>query len=307
MNARRAFTLVAFVGVALGGEHTRAAEIKGTVRAVSDGIASITAEGDLLPNVGDQAEIFFKLAEMDENISVATGRVQKVDGSSIQVKLENATGQVAIDQLVRISSEKPQKRSAAAGSVSSPAPPSPASLPAAASDEAIRASLVGKWAGKTRDGLQATVVFKPDGTLVVPLQQAPGAMVSGKYSIDPVSNPPRVVVTKLEVVPPPEYTGDELKSFEHHLSLMRRLHELQPGFVFTHQSHRHLAQPVRDAFLRHTWIGEIDDPTHIRIQGFTETEAAAKPKLGAEAGVLIKLGRYEEGPIADFQPLPRSR
>ena len=49
-----------------------------------------------------------------------------------------------------------------------------------------------------------------------------------------------------------------------------------------------------------TWIGEIDDPNHIRIQGFTEAEAATHPQLGPDAMTMTKLVVGAEEPVADF-------
>ena len=91
---------------------THAAELTGTVHAVNGDTVAVTIAGDLVPNAGDQALIFFKLAEGDDEISVATGSVVKVEGDSVQLKIWNATGEVEKDQLVRITCEKPEKRNA---------------------------------------------------------------------------------------------------------------------------------------------------------------------------------------------------
>lgn len=77
----------------------RAAEISGTVRAVNGETITVATTGDNVPNVGDKAEIFFKLAGVEGEIFVATGSVVKVEGDSIQVKIEKATGEVAKDQI----------------------------------------------------------------------------------------------------------------------------------------------------------------------------------------------------------------
>jgi tetratricopeptide (TPR) repeat protein len=290
----RTCTLV-LATVALLLARAEAAEIKGTVRSVSGSTATVAVEGASMPSVGDKADIFFKLAGAEDEISVASASVVKVDGDAIQLKIEKATGDVAKDQQVRITSDKPQKREARAVSVPSPVE--------TRSEEALRASLVGRWAGKTRDGLQATVIFKGDGTLIIPLQQIEGALVSGKYSIDFSSNPPRVVITNIEVRPPPQWGEKGTKTFQEALEEVRQVKPLPP---FAGPRLNHLREPVRDALLRSTWIAEIDDPTHIRIQGFSETESAARPKLGPEAGTLTKLGLDDEGPIADIHPLPPS-
>lgn len=95
-----------------------AVEIKGTVRSVSGSTATVAIEGESMPSVGDKADIFFKLAGAEDEISVASASVVKVDGDAVQLN-EKASGDVAKDQLVRITSPNPQKRTAA---VSTPTP-----------------------------------------------------------------------------------------------------------------------------------------------------------------------------------------
>lgn len=96
-----------------------AAELKGTVRAKTGDTVTVALGGDLLPREGDKAEIYFKLAGTDDDISVATARVQKVAGDAVELKVENATGDVMKDQLVRITSANPQRRA----SLSATSPP----------------------------------------------------------------------------------------------------------------------------------------------------------------------------------------
>jgi hypothetical protein len=86
------------------------AEINGTVREASGNTATIITESDLVPNVGDKVEIFFKMSGTDIDISVATGRVTKIGVDSIEAEVEQATGEVARDQLVRIHSDTPAQR-----------------------------------------------------------------------------------------------------------------------------------------------------------------------------------------------------
>ena len=74
-----------------------------------------------MPKADDKAEIFFKLGAAGEEISVATGRVLKVEGDEVQVKIENATGTVAKGQLARITSDNPQNRPAMAMTSATPA------------------------------------------------------------------------------------------------------------------------------------------------------------------------------------------
>ena len=73
----------------------------GIVREVRGGIASIDFAGPA-PKAGDRAEIFFEIDGVDEVITVATGKVIEVNAAgTIKVQVDNATGEVAKDQLVR--------------------------------------------------------------------------------------------------------------------------------------------------------------------------------------------------------------
>jgi Skp family chaperone for outer membrane proteins len=119
-----------------GASSLLAAEITGKVRDATADSATVVIDGDALPAVGDRAEIFFKIPGVDEEVSVASGSVLKVDGESIQIKIEKATGDVAKDHLVRIISDKPQKPAAAQPTVSprpTQPPPPPVAPPAPAS------------------------------------------------------------------------------------------------------------------------------------------------------------------------------
>lgn len=100
-----------------------AAEISGTISALNGGIVTVAPQGDLAPNVGDKAKVFFKLPGFEDEIAVATGQVSEVEGDSIQIKIENATGQIARDHLVRITSDKPRPRAVRIPSALATAPP----------------------------------------------------------------------------------------------------------------------------------------------------------------------------------------
>jgi len=132
-------TLIAFcclVGAALL-SNLSAAEIRGKVSGASGEIATVVVDGDLVPAVGDAARIFFLLPGADEEISVADGKVAEVNADVVKVKIENATGSVSADQLARFTSDKPQKKTAAAAAPASSTattaamtpPPSTAELP----------------------------------------------------------------------------------------------------------------------------------------------------------------------------------
>ncbi len=87
-----------------------AGEIRGTVRDTTGGVANIITGSELLPNVGDKVEIFFKIPGSDDEVSVGFGRVREITADSIAVNIETTTGTVAKSQLARITSANPVKR-----------------------------------------------------------------------------------------------------------------------------------------------------------------------------------------------------
>lgn len=131
---RRNNWLLAFLVLALPAS-LGAVEINGTVRSATDKYATIVTDSGLVPTPGDKVTIFFKMPGADEEISVASGHVVEIVAESINVEIDNATGEIAKDQLARITSANPRKRSdlTAAPSVTPPltmVPPlSPAPTP----------------------------------------------------------------------------------------------------------------------------------------------------------------------------------
>lgn len=87
-------------------------EIDGTVRDARGETATIVTESNLVPNVGDKIEIFFNMPGTDIEVSVGAGRVSEVAADSINAQIEQATGEIARDQLVRIFSDNPTQRGA---------------------------------------------------------------------------------------------------------------------------------------------------------------------------------------------------
>ena len=273
--------------------------VSGKVTEVAGQTVTVSVEGSAAPAIGDSVEIFFKLAGAEEEVSVASGKIISVEPGTVKVRVERATGDVAKDQFARITSSK---TNVTAESGPSASPASPKSSPAGASEDAIQASLVGKWAAKSASLLQATVVFKSDRSVIVPLQQVEGAFVRGKYSIDAASTPARIVITGIEVVPSPQFSAEELRDFQRELEKVK---QFQPLPRDIHRA-RHLNQPVKDALMATTWIGEIVDPNHIRIQGFSETDPAAHPQLGPDAITMTKLVAGAQEPVADFDSTPEA-
>jgi hypothetical protein len=131
MRLRNCWRLIFFLAFPAG---LNAVEINGTVRSATDKYATIVTGSDLMPTPGDKVEIFFKVPGADEEVSVASGHIVEIVAESINVEIDNATGVVTKDQLARITSANPRKRSdlTAAPSVTPPAmvpPLSPAPTP----------------------------------------------------------------------------------------------------------------------------------------------------------------------------------
>jgi beta-lactam-binding protein with PASTA domain len=84
-------------------------EIDGMVCEVR-GNSAVIVVGSNLPAVGDQAAIFFEMPNTGDEVAVGTARVSEIGAESVQVTIETQTGSVARDQMVRISSANPTKR-----------------------------------------------------------------------------------------------------------------------------------------------------------------------------------------------------
>ncbi|HEY3165724.1 MAG TPA: OmpH family outer membrane protein [Candidatus Binatia bacterium] len=100
-----------------------AVEIKGTVRSATADAATIAIEGESAPNAGDPVEIYFRLPGADAEISVGSGKVTAVRDDSVEARIDKATGTVSKDQLARITSDKPKKRSGTAAQSPATVPP----------------------------------------------------------------------------------------------------------------------------------------------------------------------------------------
>ena len=267
---------IALVGLLATGQALVAAELPGKVIGASPGTAKVRIEGDALPNSGDTATLFFKLPGSEDEVAVGDGKVAAVAGDIATIKLNDSSITPVKDQLARITSSNPQKRSAAAASPTAAAA-SASAIPG--SEESIAALLVGRWAGRSADGLQGTIVFKPDSTITIPLQHSRGAWISGKYSIDSSASPARVIITDIAIHPPPAAIGEDMEIHESRL--------------------KGLKESIPDAFARTTWIAEIIGPEQIRIEGFAGG-ADKRQSLSASAAILKKLASHQRELIADY-------
>jgi Skp family chaperone for outer membrane proteins len=88
-----------------------------------------------MPPTGARAEFFFKIAGLDDEISVASGSALGINHGNLMVKIENATGQVEVGHLVRFASpplatesgSSPEPTPSAQAAISPPSSPSPTS------------------------------------------------------------------------------------------------------------------------------------------------------------------------------------
>jgi uncharacterized delta-60 repeat protein len=87
-------------------------EIEGKVVEVEDKIVRVSIDSKTLPTPGDQVQIYFLIPGLDDPVNVALGIVKEIDGDTVLVQIESATGKIAKLQLVRITSEKPRKKGA---------------------------------------------------------------------------------------------------------------------------------------------------------------------------------------------------
>lgn len=178
-----------------------ALEIMGKVQEAAEDSATIITDGDVIPSIGDKVTIFFKLD--DNEISVASGQVTQVIETLIKARIENATGQVARDQLARISSDKPQTppRTTPAMPVTASSEPAPSIAP----PPTEIAPIVGEWIGKrSADGLTATYNFKGDGTVTWALKKKGASQRDkGKYRVDYSRTP-----HKIDIIDPPKSKWD---------------------------------------------------------------------------------------------------
>lgn len=115
-----------------------AATYNGTVRSVTGDVATVSMTGDVMPPNGTKAEFFFKIAGVDEEISVGTGSLLRIDHGDLLVKIENATGTIESGQSVRfVFSPSPGSSPPSAKSESSP-PETPPPTSSATPREATR-------------------------------------------------------------------------------------------------------------------------------------------------------------------------
>lgn len=204
MKATSEFALLMSAVLALFTVHAGAAQTTGTVSEVTGQSALVKMNGDVLPPVGTKAEIYFKIAGVDEEISVATGTAGAIDHGALRVKIESATGNVEKGQLVRFSPSGTTSAAPAKSLSSQPNKPL-----------AFKQAIVGEWKQRFEEPL---LIFEKDGRVRA---NERGGDFGAKYRIDTSVNPPRLTLydfDKAEAAPPGgevraifEVEGDRLK------------------------------------------------------------------------------------------------
>lgn len=167
----KALALLICTAFAFGLDPVRAAEITGTVGAVNDTTVTIAVDGDLVPSAGDKAEIFFKIAGSEDEISVATGKVTAVDATAITMRIEAATGSVEKDQRVRFTAGVASKTTAGQNSI------------------------IGEWVAKPSETGKFTFVFKEDGTAS---WAGEALKANGKYRVDYTQTPHQIDIVDID-------------------------------------------------------------------------------------------------------------
>jgi hypothetical protein len=164
-----------------------AATYTGTVVSLNGDIAKVAMDGDIMPTVGARAEIFFRMAGFDDEISVASGSALKIDHGDLLVKIEEGTGTVEKGHLVRFGLATSTTPGTSPQSTASPSP-------------AATLSIVGAWAGNEPGGDQISFTFKEDGTVsYVRLRGKTTNVLRGKYRANCAMIPCRLELFQFKV------------------------------------------------------------------------------------------------------------
>ncbi len=102
-----------------------AEEIEGKVSREDGDIVTVTIAGELLPQVGDGALVYFKIEGLDEPVEVCRGKVEAVNGREVRLKADPHKAGISAGYLVRITSERPTSALPAAGGAGTAEPKGP--------------------------------------------------------------------------------------------------------------------------------------------------------------------------------------
>ncbi len=119
---RRRLLVLAFAVCAAWAPWRRVAagEIRGTVQSVSGNAAKILIEAPGTPAPGDRVVFYQVLPEVQEEASVATGRVSRFTGTTVWAAVDRATATVTPGQRARIISASPPRATASPSAARTP-------------------------------------------------------------------------------------------------------------------------------------------------------------------------------------------
>lgn len=131
-------TIVCLAAASLAfGTIVEAANIDGVVQSATNKYATVKSDSNVRPVPGDKAKIYFKVPDTNVEVSVAAGHVYEITGQNIMIQIDQATGAVAKNQLVRITSPhpfNPESQSAPSKPANLSPPPSAITSPSPKSD-----------------------------------------------------------------------------------------------------------------------------------------------------------------------------
>src|SRR4051794_36114179 len=165
----RRLVCISLLGMLIvAGNQLGAAEINGQVREANESRVRISTDSELVPSVGDPVEIYFEVPGLDDPVEVGTGKVTAVTADSIEAKIDQIKAKVTKNQLVRISSSHPRKRSELMSPQNAPAQPRPgggkANSPQPPEAHSTKMRELRHW---KEESIVATAEFSTDGRYVL--------------------------------------------------------------------------------------------------------------------------------------------
>ncbi len=173
--------LVSAIAVTLAGS-ARAAQLSGKIATVSGANATITMDGDVLPNVGDRINVFFRLGKAE--VGVGEGEIVEAKPGTIKARIDHASGTVARDQLVRIEPDRKLQTD---------------ETHAPKANNLASDSIEGDWTASAPGNAKVSFSFRPDHTLLWVVDE-PGSpkAARGKYSINISTRPNGIEISELD-------------------------------------------------------------------------------------------------------------
>ena len=179
---------LAIIGLTIAGAAwSQTATYTGTVVSVEGNVARVAMNDSTAPPAGAKAEIFFKMAGFDDEISVASASALNIDRGELLVKIEEATGTVEKGHLVRFGPALPPTPSASPQATSPPSPPS-------------TSSIAGTWKGNEPGGDEIIFTFTEEGSVTYVWQKGKKTnTLRGRYRTDCATKPCRLDIFSFQV------------------------------------------------------------------------------------------------------------